>query len=240
MQPTAARDTSDSKMGLGLGSEHVGDHEMRKSFCRFTVNLFAQPSRKKRTVFDSMSFLQPLVRHAARQSLRKSPNILCQKISRAHRLPLLPLVATRFYSPAKSSSSSSSSKDSNSSRSANPADESSTTSSPSEQASTPQSDTTKDPFNQDIQATPGSILSQYTVTEQPSSLETTESASGQRTKPEEYISSADRKRDRMAKIFSWGFLVGLVGTGVYLGRPLEDEERSRTGWGDVCSPHETR
>jgi len=80
-------------------------------------------------------------------------------------------------------------------------------------------------------ATPGSILSQYTVAEEPTSLETTESATGR--KKEEYISSADRKRDRMAKVFTWGFFAGLVGVGVYLGRPLDDEERSREDWGDV-------
>lgn len=89
----------------------------------------------------------------------------------------------------------------------------------------------KDPLLGDIQATPGSILSQYTPQES-RDLDTKESESAL-PKRDEYVSSADRKRDRMARIFSWGFLLGLVGGGVYLGRPLDQEEQQRVGWGDV-------
>jgi hypothetical protein len=90
----------------------------------------------------------------------------------------------------------------------------------------------------DIHAAPGSILSQYTLSpqEQAGDLATTESESGQPLKREEYISSADRKRERMMKISMWGFLFGLVGGGVYLGRPLEEEERERMGWAEVSLP----
>jgi len=177
-----------------------------------------------------MSFLQPLVRNAARQSLRRSTNIRQSYLPRSNLLlPLISNSARTFTSAKISSQKDSSSEPPNTNNSAN--DPSNPPPSSQEPAAT-NPDTTKDPFNQDIQAAPGSILSQYAVTEQDTSLEPTESASG-RTKPEAYISSADRKRDRMAKIFTWGFFAGLVGTGIYLGRPLDEEERERLGWTDV-------
>jgi hypothetical protein len=137
-----------------------------------------------------------------------------------------PFFATRQYTPRKSSSSKDSPNPSE--EPVNPADESSTT---PEQHTTAQSDITKDPLSQDMPATPGSLLSQYGVQEEPTAVETTKSTTGQ--KKEGYVSSVDKKRDRMAKIFTWGFLAGLFGMGVYLGRPLEEAERSRGGWGDV-------
>jgi hypothetical protein len=64
-----------------------------------------------------------------------------------------------------------------------------------------------------------------------------EAASGSTTsqlpKREQYISSADRKRERITKIFTWSFLLGIIGGSIYLGRPLEKEEQERMGWGDV-------
>jgi len=98
-------------------------------------------------------------------------------------------------------------------------------------SSAPNTETNKDPLSGDVQAAPGSILSQYTPQES-RDLDTRGSESAL-PKRDEYVSSADRKRDQMARIFTWGFLLGLVGGGVYLGRPLEPEEQERVGWGDV-------
>jgi import inner membrane translocase subunit TIM50 len=89
----------------------------------------------------------------------------------------------------------------------------------------------------DMDAAPGSFLSQYTPSpEKAGDIATTDSATGGPPKRESYISSTDRKRERMAKISMWGFLFGVVAGGVYLGRPLEPNERERIGWGDVTSP----
>ena len=86
----------------------------------------------------------------------------------------------------------------------------------------------------DMHAAPGSFLSQYTGSPQPKSgdVATTEGG-GTSPKLGEYISSTDQKRERWARIGMYGFLFGLVGGGIYLGRPLETEERERMGWGDV-------
>jgi hypothetical protein len=100
-------------------------------------------------------------------------------------------------------------------------------------SSTSNTKSSDDSLSGDVQAAPGSILSQYTP-QQSRDLDTTEAQSAL-PKRDEYVSSADRKRDRMAKIFSWGFFLGLIGGGVYLGRPLEEEEQQRVGWGDVNS-----
>lgn len=90
-----------------------------------------------------------------------------------------------------------------------------------------------DALGGDVPAAPGSILSQYTIPQE-SALETSsDSGSDLPPKREEYISSTDRKRERLARIFTWGFVLGLIGGGVYLGRPLENDERQRLGWGDV-------
>ena len=86
-----------------------------------------------------------------------------------------------------------------------------------------------------MKAAPGSVLSEYmmTSTEQ-GQLEGEEGASGDAEKKTDYISSADRKRERLARIFMWAFIFGVVGSGLYLGRPLEKEEREKIGWGEVC------
>jgi hypothetical protein len=159
-----------------------------------------------------MSLLPPLLRHATAFGMRRTSTMLLQK-SVAWGYPLPAVIATRFYAQDKSP------KD-------NPAEAS-------------KGDVSKDPFSQDIKPAPGSILSQYAVA-QDVRLEKSEPESGAPSKREEYVSSTDRKRERMARVFTWGFILGLVGTGVWLGRPLDEEERQRIGWADVPRPVRSR
>jgi import inner membrane translocase subunit TIM50 len=192
-----------------------------------------------------MSFLLPSVRHSLRHQLRNNVRALCpQIIPRLH-----PLVRTmgahRAYSQANGNNQGP--RQTPQSQQSNPAKDQSSQlkpgkdpkTTPSPEDSLPaESKSSKSSIEDlptgDIHATPGSILAQYTSSpqEQAGDLATTESESGL-PKRGEYISSTDRKRERMARIFMWGFLFGLVGGGIYLGRPLETEERERMGWGNV-------
>jgi len=55
-------------------------------------------------------------------------------------------------------------------------------------------------------------------------------------KTENYISSADRKRERIARFFYWGALLGLVVGSIYLGRPIEEKEKEQQpGWHNVST-----
>lgn len=95
--------------------------------------------------------------------------------------------------------------------------------------------TNKDALSGDIHAAPGSILSEYAANPQgPAQLEPASEDSGS-LKKAEYISSADRKRERITRTLTLGSLFGLLGAGIYLGRPLEEEEQERMGWGTVKS-----
>lgn len=161
-----------------------------------------------------MSFLLPVLRRSLRNSLQRNSS------------PAVPRTAWRIY-PAVALAR----------YSQNHRTPSSTEDDPLRNPLSPDSSSTSNtkssnaPLSGDIQAAPGSILSQYTPQE-PRDLDTTETQSAL-PKRDEYVSSADRKREQMARVFSWGFVLGLVGGGVYLGRPLEEEEGQRVGWGDV-------
>ena len=170
-----------------------------------------------------MSFLLPTLRSAFRSNLRTTTNILRQQHYVSHQLPLhqqLPST-TRFYSRRNPGANNSKSDPKNESI---------------EDPATRDSNIPKDPLSGDVQATPGSILSEYTASPKDSAqLEATTSHSGSGGPPikEEYVSSTDRKRERIARILTWGSLLGLLGGSIWLGRPLEEEEQERMGWGTV-------
>jgi hypothetical protein len=177
-----------------------------------------------------MSFLLPALRQSFRNHLRNNATILRQQ----NALRLTPLhrvsAGLRPYTNSKNQGQ-------------NPPSQRS-------QKSDPSTDSKNDPLEEfvssktkspedlptgDMHAAPGSFLSQYTGSPQPQAgdVGTTEGGTGSHPNLGEYISSTDRKRERMARIGMYGFLFGLVGGGIYLGRPLETEERERIGWGDV-------
>jgi hypothetical protein len=169
-----------------------------------------------------MSFLLPTLRNAFRSNIRTTTNILRQQyyVSRQIHPHLLIPSTTRFYSkgnPGPNNSNSDSKKES------------------IENAAVTDSTAPKDHLSGDVQATPGSILSEYTAPQGSAQLEpsASDSGSGQLPKKEEYVSSTDRKRQRIAKTLSWGSLLGLLGGSIWLGRPLDEEEEERMGWENV-------
>jgi len=161
-----------------------------------------------------MSFLLPVLRQSLRSNLQRKSSAGVPCIARS----IYPAVPSARYSQNRQPPS-------------NTEDDPLQNPLSPDSSSTSNIKSSNDPLSGDVQAAPGSILSQYTPQES-RDLDTTEAQSAL-PKRDEYVSSADRKRDRMARIFSWGFFLGLVGGGVYLGRPLEEEERERVGWGDV-------
>ena len=184
----------------------------------------------------TMSFRFPL-RNALRIYNRVSPTILRQQ--RVSPLsPLRPKVVRMFvrpYSqqppgsnkppPPQNSSSDSQSNDPTKGYSDSPA---------KDDAVPPESKTNQDPFSGDLSAAPGSLLAQYTTpAEEGKEVEPSSGRSGQPPKREEYKSSSDRKRERFARFFLYGFFTSVVGGTVWLGRPLEEEERQRLDWGNV-------
>ena len=173
-----------------------------------------------------MSFLLPTLRNAFRSNIRTSTNIIRQQYYASHQLPIhrqLPS-ATRFYSRRNPGPNNSKSDPTNESI---------------KDAVTHDPNTPKDPLSGDVNATPGSILSEYMGSPQDSrQLEATtaDSGSGEPPKKEKYVSSTDRKRERIARVFTWGSLLGLLAGSIWLGRPLEEEEKERIGWGTVFPP----
>jgi mitochondrial import inner membrane translocase subunit TIM50 len=170
-----------------------------------------------------MSFLLPTLRSTFRSNLRTTTNILRQQYYVTHQLPIhrqWPSTA-RFYSRRNPAPNNSKSEPENKAI---------------EDPVTPDLNIPKDPLSGDIQAAPGSILSEYVSSPQDSAqLEATISGSGSGGLPkkEEYVSSTDRKRERIARILTWGTLLGLLGGSIWLGRPLEKEEQERMGWATV-------
>lgn len=165
-----------------------------------------------------MSFLLPSLRNAFRCNLRTSTNILRQPHTFTSLHPFhRPLPIPRLYSQ-------------NNPRNQDP--------SSTNEPATPHNSSSppKDPLAGDTPATPGSILSEYIANPQGSQLEPSTSGSGGLPKKEEYISSTDRKRERIAKFVTWGCLLSLLGGSIYLGRPLDQEEEQRMGWGTVHTP----
>src|SRR5215471_17187630 len=170
-----------------------------------------------------MSFLLPTLRSAFRSNIRTGTNILRQQYYVSHQLPFHRQLSstTQFYNSRNPGPNNSE---------PDPKNES------IEDTAATDSNKSKDPLSEDVQATPGSILSEYSASPQESAqLEATTSDSGSTapSKKEEYISSADRKRERIARILTWGSLLGLLGGSIWLGRPLEEEEQERMGWGTV-------
>ena len=170
-----------------------------------------------------MSFLLPTLRSAFRSNIRTTTNILRQQYYVSGQIPHHRLIpsATRFYSKGNPGPNNSNSDSKNESI---------------ENTAVRDSNTPKDHLSGDVQATPGSILSEYTASPQGSAqleASASDSGSGQLPKKEEYVSSTDRKRERIAKTLSWGSLLGLLGGSIWLGRPLDDEEQERMGWENV-------
>lgn len=171
-----------------------------------------------------MSSLLPTLRNVFRNNLRTSTNILHRPQAFTSLHPFhRPLPIPRPYSQNNRPSSTND-------PSKAPIEDPSTINNPV--ISNP-----KDPLTGDTPAVPGSILAEYT-SPQGSQLEqsTSGSGSGGPPKKEEYISSTDRKRERIARFLTWGCLLGLLGGSIYLGRPLEQEEQERMGWGTVYTP----
>ena len=169
-----------------------------------------------------MSSLLPTLRNVFRNNMRTSTNILYhpQTFTSFHRsLPI-----SRPYS-----------------KNNRPSSTNDPSKVPIENPSTinnPVTPNPRDPLTGDTPAAPGSILAEYT-SPQGSQLESSTSGSGSGGPPkkEEYISSTDRKRERIARFVTWGFFLGLLGGSIYLGRPIEREEEERMGWGTVYTPY---
>jgi hypothetical protein len=176
-----------------------------------------------------MSFLSPTLRSAFHSNLKtSSASILRQQHYVSHLFPFrrpLPLIA-RPYSKDNSRTPDAQSSD----PSKDPIEVPLSTNDPVTQSP-------KDPLTGDILPAPGSILSEYTIAPQESSeLQASASDSGSGPpKREEYISSTDRKRARITKFFTYGSLLALIGGSIYLGRPLEQSEQERMGWGTVSA-----
>lgn len=191
-----------------------------------------------------MSFALPSLRHAFRNILRTSPKFFRpQNISPAlspfrQQLLLRPRLYSQKNGGKKPSSPAPKNPQTSQSEvlsSAKPSPQN--PSSAGESPVPPEQTAPKDPLTGDIQAAPGSILSEYTMTPAESGqLETASDLTSSQLPKREYISSADRKRERITKFFTWGFVISIIGGSLYLGRPLEKEEEERMGWGDVHCP----
>ena len=186
-----------------------------------------------------MSFLLPSIRNAVRTNLRRSPAILRQqRISPLN--PLRPEIVRMFRRPY-SQQPPGSNKPSTPDNPSNPqsSDPSNPPSDPVGKggAVPPESRSNQDPFSGDLPAAPGSVLAQFTGTaEEGRGVEPSTGGPGQMPKKEEYKSSTDRKRERLAKFFMYGFLASVVGGSIWLGRPIEEAEREIMGLGDVWHP----
>jgi hypothetical protein len=206
--------------GLGL-SDLILDHH-QKTFS------FRQEKRPK------MSFLLPVLRQTVRLNLRNTTNLLHQQ--HIHRIPrTIPLTSTYLRAYSQNNDRKPSSENTSQPEQSDPSNatkESLEDPLAPESSIPPESKTVKDPFSGDINAAPGSILSQYTSAPTEVAQLDSESSSGL-PKKDEYISSADRKRDSVSRVASWGFIAFFLAGAVYLGRPLDDEERQRLGWGEV-------
>ena len=184
-----------------------------------------------------MSFLFPSIRNALRTYPRIYPKILRQqRISPFD--PLRPGIVRILARPYSQEPPKKPPTPQDPSSNLNSPDPSKAASDPLAKDGTvpPESKADHDPFSGDLSAAPGSLLAEYTTPAEGSKqVEPSSEGSGQAPKREEYKSSADRKRERFARLFTYGFLASLFGGSVWLGRPLEEEERQRIGWGTVFS-----
>ena len=106
----------------------------------------------------------------------------------------------------------------------------------------------KDTLSGDVPIAPGGILAELAgeSASAPRDLEAVPESGGRGgggvglpPRPENYISSADRKRERIARFFYWGALLGIIAGSIYLGRPIEEKEKEQQpGWHNVSThPH---
>jgi hypothetical protein len=187
-----------------------------------------------------MSFLIPSIRHAFPTPRTISPSILRQqRVSGLNpfRPRIVQLVGRPYSQPTGPNSPPPSEDKSSTPQSSETVEDS--IDSPAKEESVPESRTTSDPFSGDLSAAPGSLLAEYTTpAEEGRQVQPSAGGSGVPPLREEYKSSADRRRERVAKFFGYAFLLGVVGGSIYMGSPLDREERGRFGWGDVITlPH---
>ena len=203
-------------------------------FCFFSADHCKVRLNEEHWTRPAMSFLRPPLRHTFRANSRRFAYVVgSHTISNPRSLAPLPAFLSRSYArdserglPQKNSQPPQA--DPLSSQEKSIEDDLSKLDAKASGSQLP-----PDALGGDVRAAPGSILSQYTIPQE-SALETSsDSGSDLPPKREEYISSADRKRERLARIFTWGFVLGLIGGGIYLGRPLANDEQQRLGWGDV-------
>jgi hypothetical protein len=181
-----------------------------------------------------MAFLLPVLRQTVRSNLRNTTNLIRQQ--NIQRIPhTIPITSTYIRAYSQNNDKKPSAENTSQHEQSDPsnaAKEPLEDPLAPESSISPDSKNIKDPFSGDIQPTAGGILSQFTST--PTEVAQLESeSSGSPAKKEEYVSSADRKRETMARVTSWSFLALVLAGAVYLGRPLDEEERERLGWGEV-------
>jgi len=211
-------------------SQQKGGNDVKATLTR------GQPSS---TLFTAMSLLFPTMRTAVRTSvLARRPPIATPLIRTRRFLPPSALAPLSILPTARSYAT----KQQPHSGDPSSPPENTTTNNPPTQ--------TKDTLSGDVPIAPGGILAKL-AGESASASRDLEAApeSGGRggggvglpPKIEDYISSADRKRERLTRVFYWGALLAFIAGSIYLGRPIEEKEKEQQpGWHNVSNtntPH---
>jgi len=183
-----------------------------------------------------MSFLLPSIRNALRTNLGRSAITLRQqRVSALNPLrPEIVRMLARPYSQQPPGSNKPPTTDNSADSQSSDPSKSPSDSTAKNGAVPPESKSNQDPFSGDLSAAPGSVLAEFTApAEEGREVEPSTGRPGQTPKREEYKSSTDRKRERLAKFFTYGLFAGVVGGSIWLGRPFDEVEREQVGWGSV-------